>query len=76
MENELVYEELEKHIESQIKEDAKWKARYEGRIEAYGNVLNKIRAIKKKQEDEKRKHDDFIDSIRYAFHEKGERSDR
>lgn len=76
MENELVYEELEKHIELQIKEDAKWKARYEGRLEAYGNVLNKIRAIKKKQEDEKRKHDDFVDAMRYAFHEKGERSDR
>lgn len=75
MEDEYIFEQLEKHIESQVQECAKWKARYEGKIEAYGNVLNKIRALKKQKEDDKKRHDDFMDSIRYAFHEE-ERSDR
>lgn len=75
MEDEYIFEQLEKHIESQVQESAKWKARYEGKIEAYGNVLNKIRALKKQKEDDKKRYDDFMDSIRYAFHEE-ERSDR
>lgn len=69
MEDEYIFEQLEKHIESQVQESAKWKARYEGKIEAYGNVLNKIRALKKQKEDEKRKHDDFIDAMKYALRE-------
>lgn len=72
---DIILEEIEKYIETEINEAAKWKARYEGKIQAYGSVLNKIRQIKKKQEDEKRQHDDLIDSIRYAFHEREERRD-
>lgn len=72
---DIILEEIEKHVETEINQAAKWKARYEGKIEAYGSVLNKIRQIKKKQEEDKRKHDDFVDAIRYAFHEQGERSD-
>lgn len=32
MEDEYIFEQLEKHIESQVQECAKWKARYEGKI--------------------------------------------
>lgn len=69
MEDEYIFEQLEKHIESQIQESAKWKARYEGKIEAYGNVLNKIRTLKKQKEDEKQKHENFLDAMRYALGE-------
>ena len=72
MEDEYIFEQLEKHIESQVQESSKWKARYEGKLEAYGNVLNKIRALRKQKEDEKRKNDDFLDAIRYSFAEDNE----
>lgn len=75
MEDEYIFEQLEKHIESQVQESSKWKARYEGKLEAYGNVLNKIRVLRKQKEDEKRSNDDFIDAMRYAIHGQGERGD-
>lgn len=75
MEDEYIFEQLEKHIESQVQESSKWKARYEGKLEAYGNVLNKIRVLRKQKEDEKRRNDDFIDAMRYAIHGQGERDD-
>ena len=75
MEDEYIFEQLEKNIESQVQESSKWKARYEGKLEAYGNVLNKIRVLRKQKEDEKRRNDDFIDAMRYAIHGQGERGD-
>lgn len=69
--DEYIFEQLERHIELQLQESAKCKVRYEGEIEAYGNVLNKIRALKKQKEDEKRRNDDFIDAMKYALGERG-----